>query len=509
MDENLQNIEDLFRTALNDEEEIPSPNIWEAVNKKLDKDTIVSIKRKYTTLKKVAILLVLLLLSFTLYEVNFIYKSKEYTKNNIDKKNKDIINAKTDEALIKNNRSNIVAGVDTAPTNITPIQKITLNKIVADANKDLNNHQNTVTENNVVFQKQTSIKITTTAKDIFDTHTTAGITSKKKINTGLACYIKIKNAKISEDEQLLVQNNAKDYLRSSLKNVNTVLFETLQMRSKDFINSKKITPLIITQKVNLSDSSSKIFIKILPKNFRKISRFSITPFIAPDIAWYRLEDDKIGNQIDDAKEIEKDEKHEFSSTVGVLIDYKINKYWGLQSGLSFSNTSITVQPKTIYAQQDNIGSVKYRINTSSGYGYVLPSYISNPSIGDSLYAFTSTHSLQYIGIPLAITYAITKGKFKFNAVAGAAANILATAKLKTTVENGLANSTETVNNLLGVKNMYLSGLASVGIDYSLTNKIALTFMPTIRFALSSINKDATVKSYPTSLGFAVGLKITL
>jgi hypothetical protein len=192
-----------------------------------------------------------------------------------------------------------------------------------------------------------------------------------------------------------------------------------------------------------------------------------------------------------------------------LVDYTINNHWGLQSGLTLSNTRISLEPKQIYAQTDNNGSIKYRLNTSSGYGYVLPKFITNPIVGDSLYAFTSTHSLQYIGIPLAVTYHITRGKFRFNTLAGIAANILNKATLETTVENGSTHSIETVNNLQGVKNVYFSALAGAGVDYKLTNRTALTFEPTMRFALNSINKDATVKSYPMSLGFAMGLKIEL
>ncbi|MBL0200304.1 MAG: outer membrane beta-barrel protein [Chitinophagaceae bacterium] len=270
-----------------------------------------------------------------------------------------------------------------------------------------------------------------------------------------------------------------------------------------------MSTLIVSAKPKAADSINNSIAKTASKKTSKPSRFSFTPFFSPDIAWYRLQDDKLGSQPDNAKELEKEERHEFSYTYGVLADYKINKHWGLQSGVTLSNTNITVEPKTIYAQQDNTGGVKYRINTSSGYGYVLPSFSSNPAIGDSLYAFTSTHSLQYIGIPLAVTYNITKGKFKFNALAGISANILTRAKLEATLEKGFNNSIETVDNIQGLKKVYFSGLAGIGVDYKLTKKTSMVFAPTMRFALNSINKDAPVKSYPMSFGFNVGLKIGL
>ena len=127
----------------------------------------------------------------------------------------------------------------------------------------------------------------------------------------------------------------------------------------------------------------------------------------------------------------------------------LNKHWSLQSGLTYSSTNIIVEPKTIYAQSDNSGSVKYRINTSSGYGYLSPSFSSNPAVGDSLYAFTSTHTLNYISIPLALKYNITKDKFSFNAMTGLSINILTQGKIETLVEKGVNNETEVVNNLQG------------------------------------------------------------
>ena len=94
-------------------------------------------------------------------------------------------------------------------------------------------------------------------------------------------------------------------------------------------------------------------------------------------------------------------------------------------------------------------------------------------------------------------------------MAGLSVNILTGAKLETSVENGFDNSFETINKLQGLQKTYFSGTAGIGAAYKLTKKTAITFVPTLRFALNPINKDAAVKSYPMSLGLAVGLKIDL
>jgi len=52
-------------------------------------------------------------------------------------------------------------------------------------------------------------------------------------------------------------------------------------------------------------------------------------------------------------------------------------------------------------------------------------------------------------------------------------------------------------------------MASVGLDYNFYKKLFVSFSPTLRFALNAINKNGPVRSYPNSLGFAVGLKMKL
>ena len=114
----------------------------------------------------------------------------------------------------------------------------------------------------------------------------------------------------------------------------------------------------------------------------------------------------------------------------------LKKHFSIESGLSFSNTNILVGPKTIFAQRDYNGDIKYRFNTSSGYGFVLPSFTSNPNIGDSLYAYTSTHLLQYISLPAVLKFNIQKKKFGFDIKTGVSVNFLTKGKVETSVEDG-------------------------------------------------------------------------
>ncbi len=502
MDEDLHDIEDLFFDALDDNEEKVSPNVWDGVEKRMDKDNIVSIKKKYTNLKRIAILL-LLLLGISIYEMDRIYNSNSVAKNgkteqeNQKKSTRSIdkaSDAKTDNALgtVIHPRNNENALKRNNPLSDSNHES----QITADKQKGL-------PIDNQLLHKENTATITHSQKDISNDLAIFKSSAKRRLTSKSFYNIKIKNATPAEHQELTAQNNGLVFYYIPF------LVHQKNISIEDSVNTNKsLQPLTAALLKNFDIGIDNV--EKAGKRRSEISaRFSITPFFSPDIAWYHLQDEKSNSQSGNASDIDEEEKHEFSSTYGALIDYKINNQWGLQSGLTLSNTNINTEPEIIYAQPDNTGDVKYRVNTSSGYGFVLPSYSANPAIGDSLYAFTSTHSLRYINIPAAVTYSIAKSRFTISAMAGVSINFLTKGRIETTVEKGFDNSTETINNIQGLKKLYFTGLAGIGFDYKLTKRTSLAFAPTMRFALNSINKNAIVKSFPMSFGSKVGLKIEL
>ena len=515
MDENLHNIEDLFQSALDDHIETPSGEVWEAVEKDLDKNNRISLKRKYTNLKRVAAMLFFLLAGFLFF---FVYNFRQTLNAGSDVTTgsiKETLNSansnkagKTAAVILKNNNG--------SPSTTTTGTNIHLDMQNGQSYKTVvNEHNVSVSQkssvNNSGSQNQADIVALHSEKYISKSKNETVNEKNKKHYSRSLFSMKIENGSTSMGEQVLTKNyvnqqNSEVVQLMVQKNISATKIELLTSDSPDI---KKLIRRIAFSKLAINYPDENVAVKMPKKKKEKLDRFSITPFFSPDIAWYRLQDNDGVNQSDDATEFESEENHEFSSTFGVLIDYNLNKHWGLQSGLTFSNINIIVAPKTIYAQPDNNGGIKYLINTSSGYGYVLPEFSANPAVGDSIKAIASNHSLQYIGIPVAVKYTIAKGRFQFNALAGVSANILTRARLETTLKKGNNDEIETVDKLTGLKKIYFSGLSGIGVDYKISNKISLLFEPTMRFALNSINKGTPVKSYPMSLGIRAGLKINL
>ena len=108
---------------------------------------------------------------------------------------------------------------------------------------------------------------------------------------------------------------------------------------------------------------------------------------------------------------------------------------------------------------------------------------------------------------MAVKYRIVKGKFTIEAMAGISTNFLTMGKLETEIQKGSNNEIDILNKIEGLKPVYLSGLAGVGVTYKLSDKLSFVLMPTARLALTPINKNAITKTFPNSVGLSAGIKI--
>ena len=508
MDKNLQNIEDLFRKGLKGKEEMPPPEVWEAIDKKLGNDNFVRIKYKYNQLKKATIFLAILLSGFIIYFLIYRHNTHELAKQNSVNTIQNSItkNNKKDESA-GNNAGNLGSQVDSSNL----IRK-NQNSITGIENKIIDkNIPKTDAGNNLLSKKDTG-----SGKNIKPVIANElSNTSNKKHNkfTGSNPDYKVKikvPAQDEYDQQADVNPSGVDAEENlPLKQLNAIPLTGIDFNTINWINSKtKIQPLALVDRIpvtgKINYNSKKASIKT-----QKNSRFFITGFYSPDIPFYHLQDDHSGNLSYNTARIEKKENETFSSTVGALLDYKVSSHWVLQSGLTLSRTNFDIDPETIYAQSDNNGKVKFRLNTSSGYGYVLPSFNPNPRVGDSLHTFYSSHTLQYLVLPVAVKYNVDKGKFSINAMTGIAINYLTNGTIRTLLKGGNDDETEHTNHIHGLKPIYFSGMAGLGLDYNFNKKFAASFAPSFKVALNSINKDVPVRSFPKSFGFSFGLKMKL
>ncbi len=551
MDKNLHDIEDLFRKELEDNEENPSQNAWDGIEKKLDKENVVSIKKKYNLLRKVTLLLAILLTGLSIY----VWKNQD--KSPV-KPNKDITGINK-EAKTKNNTLTEESGTTTLQK---PVDSLTINKsdnskqITESVTTNLKNRVDTLTvnkNNNIkeVTESENRVSDRTILKDDNDNlpKSLNPITAKNLSNTSIPKN-KIKNSSpdgshssdVSESSasKFSIQKKGKLIKRNSDEFVETKRPKQIEdeqpngvshsgigfdnnlpsietLNSKDGGNvekntvgkfaTKELLQNIGLVKINPSTQIEKTIVRKPSIKSTKQSGFAITAFYSPDIAFYHFEnnDQRNSNNTD----FENSETESYSSTIGALVEYNFSEHWGLQTGITLATTNFQLDSDTIYAEPDNSGQIKYKLRSPLGDAYVLPYFSNSPNIGDSILSKSPTHTLQYLGIPLAVKYNFNKGKFSLNALGGITANFLSCGRISTELESGANSEIETTNKIYGLKPLYFSGLVGIGVDYNIYKKFSISFSPTLRFALSAINSNFNEPSYPISLGFVLGLKMKL
>jgi hypothetical protein len=545
MNDDLRNIDDLFKKALEEHTEIPSSAVWDNIDKSLDKKKVVSLSKKYNKLKWAAAVLLLFSFGMAMYTVHIRIKNKELVKQhnagkNLENQKTHTKNSPEDSSNLSQKNNN---GIEKGKVNrgLNKQEKHNNTRVISSNKIDLPQDKNTadnVNQRNIQIPDNTQIKLPPEEK------TGENITNqnKKQLLLKNKSAIKMQGQSAGIDSG---NNRKKNPVRSMVSNNDKIIDVNKEQQEK--LNDNSVSPkekhvnqiqlisqlkdmlqILVTKPVSqipkipanntvaLKDNKTipvkhDKTVRLKQRNMKNgNSPLSAIIFFSPDLVSTNVKNDHPLFREEDRHEIEKDEKIKSSSTMGVLIDYNTGKNWILESGVIFSAKFTDIQPKTIYARPDNSGNINYRFNCSSGYSFVTlkPSSLP-PAYGDSIRALTSKNILQYIGVPLVVKYMFGKGRFSLTPGVGITANFLTGGKIETTIPTTTGNESVTSNDIRGLKSMYFNGSASVGAQYKINKTFELTLIPTVRFALSSINKDAPVKTYLNSIGLAGGIIIKL
>jgi hypothetical protein len=524
MDENIHNIDHLFKKAMEGHEEVPSSNVWENIDKNLDKNNVVSISRKYRKLKWVAASLLIFSAGMAMYTVQTRLKNKELAKS-ISKKKMAESSAERNYADFQktplNDAEPSASQVAQDPAVIT--NKSDSAKATVDSNEAI-----IKADKQSVIDKLSARVAPTKAEDAKTAQTAKNVKNQLRITETTEEPLPVNKA-IKDKSAAVVKNNTNEVFsisKEDAKNVETNSYNPLTgLKAVDHLTSAserqknlmQIQPAgLLFEKLLRSASQNNTIPAgepmVLAKNskvkgYRK-SLFSVTVFYSPDFVDTRVDNDQRGFREDDRNEIKNKEKILRTSSVGVLIDYNLSSRWSVQSGISFSSMTTNIQPKIIFARADPHGNINYRFNCSSGYSFVTLRRGTAPALGDSVVALASAHTLNYVSVPLTIKYVFSKGKLSLSPGLGIAANFLNKGKIETEIAGSAGTEKASIDHIQGLNNSYFSGLVSLGAEYSLNKTFALSFTPTGRIALSAINKDTPVKTYLNSFGLATGLRIS-
>ncbi len=573
MSDDLHNIDDLFKKGLEDNKETPSVSVWEAIDKSLDKKKVVSILKKYNKLKWAAAILLLFSAALAIYTLHVSKKNTELVKQNNEKNfsknatsrvknnpidsgsiainNSDLFKKRAVKTFVQTEGGNKPSARENQDTSLSHENNISgnLNQVVAKhsipgGNLTATNNTSASNKNEIVFNSNRKYAANSKSAKaeysvLHSTKSTAnnsltinnnrnqeqalnqqkpGI-SASKVTAEIDLINKDKNGQLSLNNDY--ENKRREKLKSSANNVDDI--EPLKEKSIEsgqllpaFAYASEITftepalkyTTVLNSKFIVSKKSGTSNVKTHSIN-NAISSLSATLLFSPDWVSTSLRNEDIRFREEDRREIEKNERNNFSSTFGVLIDYKISKKLSLQSGITFSSWITNIHPRTIYARPDGRGNVNYRFNCAAGYSYLTLNSGPVPVSGDSLQALDSHNTLQYISVPLMIKYAMGTGKFNIVPGFGVSANFLTKGQIRTTIATNIGDVKASSNSIEGLKPLYFSGLADITFQYNFNRVFSFELIPTARFSLSSINKNAPVKTNLYSFGFAGAVVIRL
>lgn len=484
MDKNLHTIDDLFNTAYQKFEEEPSASVWGKLNAGLDKKDSELYKRKFIGWKRISILLLFLLSGFVIYESGVIKKELRHSSNfSVTQKPATSPAQKSSSAdKINNTQPNYNNNsVETNPVQNRSVAKNLTGKKITRKNKTVNEKQQPV-----LFQnKNKDLAITGNKR----TKTKKPGTKQATANNSFFADATMRNNVILHRKISTITGKE----NSALTKI--IMLPTLPQRS-----STLISPNPVTEITGNAVNTKKIRSKFKPY-------WEATGFTSADLAQYKLENgiQASGQQNNEKELIGNREKHEASFSAGIMANWQLKKHWGLQTGFIYSTTSIAIDPQKMYAAQQANGTVSYKYITSSGYAYVKPDFGLPPAVGDSLNSSTAQHNLQSVSIPVLFLYKIDKKKFSILPAAGVTANFITGATVSTEVEDALNEEEVSIMGLHGMKNFYFGLMTDVTVQYHLTKRLAISLLPSFKYALTPITNQNVVKTYPYSLNIGGGI----
>lgn len=210
-------------------------------------------------------------------------------------------------------------------------------------------------------------------------------------------------------------------------------------------------------------------------------RFSFGISFSPDYTYRALKSD-----VDEFGFIDMRNEREsarFGYTTGLCIRYSLSERWGLESGL-------------LYADRGD------KMETTDT-DYVFPEDGSDPVIPDK----TKTISHYYfLGVPLKANFYVLNKRTKVFLSAGVSTDFFSGSKTKRiNTFNGKEEQSSYSEEGVDFSTVNFVGLAGLGVDFQVNEKVDLRFEPIFRYSFSSLTTYTDLQTHLYSIGinFAV------
>jgi len=200
-----------------------------------------------------------------------------------------------------------------------------------------------------------------------------------------------------------------------------------------------------------------------------------------------------------------DEAYPVSFSTGLAVQYPLSSTLYLRSGISYTDTKIAIGPHKVFARDDRQGRVHYELNSSAG-SSALYTKTGSAMPGDSAYAFSSEMHSRYLRVPLGLAYRIPAGRFSIWPSAGAGLNILLSGNSNANLLSSQNIEQKLSGTIQGLRSSYVDAQIGLGLDYPISNRVAVELRPTARFAVNTVNTGSAIQTFRNFFSVESGLK---
>lgn len=504
MDESLHNIDDLFFNELEGYKEMPSARTWDEISSELDKPSAPQVPpapvRSFRFLK-VALVFVMMVTGYALNKVVVSQKPVVVSQKQLasgkeqETGNREKVTDNREEVIVSSkqmagDRGQVIGNREEVTGNREEVK--VSSKQMATGSQQVKSYLQPFSSN-----QQPAINNASTASAT-KTHQKPAARSQQPL--------KAVDSPDNKNGLTFSTNVAtKPTQNSTPKTQHQVVLSTIPLFQDSLSISRNIATKIPQQPVA---SSQKPIIKLSTKK-----QLSVSTFFAPSFTWSKMEDHEEhrpggwgGRPHEDHNDIRENEKAGFSYTAGVGLRLGLGKHWSVESGLSFSSSNTKQEPKKLYADHDDNGEVRYRLNCSAGYTYVLPESNAAPAVGDSILMNSSGYAVQYLNIPVLAGYTFGKGRFRAGLIAGPQFNVLLKGRSSAVLQQNTNSKTTVASSIQGLKKLTTDMVAGISADYLIAPRFSLNLSPQGRISLSSINQGGTVISKTGAFNLSAGLR---
>ncbi len=196
---------------------------------------------------------------------------------------------------------------------------------------------------------------------------------------------------------------------------------------------------------------------------------------------------------------------------GIKVNLKVSKKLALQTGISFNRYGQSFEKNKMYFENSNgkfEGQIVNISNLATNAGFISNGKTNrgiSADVGGTFDAINSIHNdvsqhFDYLELPLLLRYNITDNQFGIFVVGGLGFNYL--------IGNGVYSvyNNKKIGEISSLKHTNVTSQLAVGIEYRLSKQLKIGIEPTIKYHISSLNKNKAFVYKPYSIGLQTGIR---